>query len=561
MGVPSLKIKVYHTPYKTLSIKTFEMLIADPPPDHCSVTISGEKPLLFRHNQILTILKIIKALKELFHQKDLPRCLFVQKVRLALDSSLPFLFKSLIENFRKKCRGFWHSCDLCTRLSSSILTLEMQSDLETLLQVLAPQRLPKASLRFDQPEYLLYPYAVYILEEDAKPIYAPILENIDVKDSIKVHKAIKTLRSHEKRTLDKISIDLPAIIDYRKKLVNEVCELDERLSNYASYSSVGLAKIYPLLVDDRISDFYVDRERTFVYIDHRDYGRCSSTTYVDLKSMNHLLTFARIAADRPFDRSSPSIRSTIKTREFHIRISADIPPLSIEGTSVSVRKFFTKPLSLNTLLSNGTISKEAALYCLDRLKQRKNFTIYGESGSGKTTFAVALDLLAPKEWRKISVETEIAENVPQLSFGSHQVRLLVGTSSEQELKRRISVINSLLQKSPDYIFFGEVLSREDSTALFQLLSAGLKCIHTIHADSAESLLLRWAYQHQIPTQLLGELDVFVNMRKFVLGGRLSRKVFRISEISKDDTCDMPRVVDVFAWDASSASLQPAFNTY
>ncbi|MBC7113966.1 MAG: Flp pilus assembly complex ATPase component TadA, partial [Candidatus Methanomethyliales bacterium] len=510
-----MKVKSYHTPYKTFSMETFEMVFSDPPPEHHSVIIRGKESWLFRHDQITIILHCIGVVKDMIQNRALPNCITIKKILSSLGSSLPSLIRSIGETEGRKCRRLWSSCNICEYISSSILPQNLRKicGIKGMLRALAPQRLPNIDFIFDSPAYRLFPFSVYMLSENDTTTYAPILEGIDVTELIRLHMAVKRIRNYERMHLEEATIDLKDIIEYRRRLASEVCGVDRVLLTYTTYLSVGLERIYPLLVDDAISDFYFDREETFAYIDHRDYGRCLTTVFLDRDSMRRLLTFTRIAADRALDRASPSIRATIKTREFHIRISADIPPLSIEGVSVSVRKFFKKPLRLNDLVSNGTITREAANYCMERIKERKNFTIYGESGSGKTTLAVALDLLTPKAWRKISVETEIVENVQQLSFGSHQVRLLVESSSEDERARRTAVLNSLLQKSPDYLFFGEVLSKEDSVALFQLLSAGLKCIHTIHADSAESLLLRWVYQHQIPVQLLGELAVIIHMQK------------------------------------------------
>lgn len=553
-----MKVKSYQTPYKSLSMETFEMVFRDPPPEHYSVIIRGKESWLFRHDQISIILNCIGFVKDLIQNRALPNCTTIKKILSSLGSSLPSLIMALGETEGRKCRRLWSSCNICRHISSSILPQHLRKvcGIRGMLRALAPQRLPNIDFIFDSPAYRLFPFSVYMLSENDTTTYSPVLEGIDVADSTRLDMAVKQIRNYERTHLEDTALNLEDIIEYRRRLASDVCGVDKMLSTYAAYLSVGLARIYPLLVDDAISDFYFDREETFAYIDHRDYGRCLTTVFLDRDSMRRLLTFTRIAADRALDRASPSIRATIKTREFHIRVSADIPPLSIEGTSISVRKFFKKPLRLNDLVSNGTITREAANYCVERIKERKNFTIYGESGSGKTTLAVALDLLTPRAWRKVSVETEIVENVQQLSLGSHQVRLLVESSSEEERARRTAVLNSLLQKSPDYLFFGEVLSKEDSVALFQLLSAGLKCIHTIHADSAESLLLRWAYQHQVPVQLLGELDILIHMQKFVKGRRLFRRVARISEIVSAPQ-DLPKIVDVFVWDDASGRLVPA----
>jgi pilus assembly protein CpaF len=228
------------------------------------------------------------------------------------------------------------------------------------------------------------------------------------------------------------------------------------------------------------------------------------------------------------------------------------------GTAVSIRKFFSNPISLNELISNGTLTPEAGAFLEKRVQLRSNISIYGESGSGKTTLAVALDLLTPSTWRKISVESDVAENVTQTDLGKHQIRLLASTASKNDQEKRTFVLNSLLHKSPDYVFFGEVLSKEDSESLFQMFGSGLKCIHTIHAESGESLLRRWVFQHRIPAASLYDLDTFVELRKLGTGGCITRKVYRISEIIKDQLQDgIPGLVDIFSWDPATNSLRAA----
>ena len=118
-------------------------------------------------------------------------------------------------------------------------------------------------------------------------------------------------------------------------------------------------------------------------------------------------------------------------------------------------------------------------------------------------------------------------------------------------------MDSLLHKSPDYVFFGEVLSESDSRALFQILASGIRCIHTVHAPSGEGLLRRFAYQHHIPLLSLSDLGVLVQMRRFDIGGNFERRVVRVSEIIRDELpVEVPPLKDLFIWDSSSGQLEP-----
>jgi type IV secretory pathway ATPase VirB11/archaellum biosynthesis ATPase len=429
-------------------------------------------------------------------------------------------------------------------------------DLNRLAYAAAPQILPRGIKVLGEAQYRVEPFSINLLKHGRSTVYLPVLDSIKLEDRVRIFDLIRRVRAFEWQSLSSpISLDLSDIIEQRKGIMRELGDLNDLLLPFAAYSSVGLAYLFPLLMDDRISEFFIDKESSLAYLDHRDFGRCNSALYIGKKGIMHLLTFARMALGKTMDFQSPSLRSSIKTKDFNIRISADAPPLSLEGTSMCVRKFFSTPIKMHELVSNSTLTPEAAAYLVRMLHSRKNFSIYGESGSGKTTLAVALDLLTPSTWRKISVESDVAENITQSRFGKHQIRLLASSGTKPEQERRTTVLNSLLHKSPDYVFFGEILSKEDSASLFQILAAGLKCIHTIHAESAESLFRRLLCQHGVPAESLRDLDVLVEMRKRYGGDKICRRVFRISEVEKEPRNPVPRIFDVFRWDEGSGALQ------
>jgi type IV secretory pathway ATPase VirB11/archaellum biosynthesis ATPase len=456
--------------------------------------------------------------------------------------------------FGFKCR----SCSFCEDLSSFLESRDLRSiaDLKRFAYAVSPQVLPNGLPELGITQYRIDPFSINLLSEGESPIYISLLDGLGIGERIRIFDLIREVRALEWKSLSgHISLDLAEIIDQRRVLARNLGTIEDSLVPYALYSSVGLSNLFPLLLDDRVSEFFVDREWSLAYLDHRDFGRCNTALYIGSEGMRHLLTFSRMMTGKAMDYLSPSLRSSIKTPDFYVRISADAPPLSLEGTSMAVRKFFSKPMSLKELIVNFTLSSEAAAYLNEKLNERKSFTIYGESGSGKTTLAVALDLLTPSKWRKISVESDVAENVTQSHLGKHQIRLLAGSASKAEQDRRIQILNSLLHKSPDYVFLGEVLSKEDSESLFQILASGLKCIHTIHAESAESLFGRWIFQHTIPPQSLKDLDVMVEMRKLCIEGKIFRRVYRICEVVKNTNTEIPRINDIFHWDNTIETLK------
>ena len=565
MNLSAFLLKTYRTRFPPLHPETLNLLSCDPPDEGELVLISRKHALLFNHDQVMLILEIEQAMRD---TSDLlseasGKCKFASSVVIASKKSLPHALSSLVKSYTMRPSRF--RCASCRKCSSSLPIFKalkpFDGDLKQLFFSINPQILPKSITSLGSTLYRLDPFVFYTAKGDGRTFILPLLSKLGVTERVSLFQAISVIRSHEWKSLKPpFSTDLNDVITDRVKIARKICKLDQHLHSFAAYSSVGLSGLYPLLVDENVSEFYIDKENSFVYLDHRDFGRCDSSVYVKAMEIEHLLTFARSASGRTMDYFNPSIRASIRTKDFHVRVSVDMPPLSIEGTSIAVRKFFINPMDIGELIRNSTLPLDAAIYCMAQIDQRRNFSVYGESGSGKTTLAVALDLLTPRTWRKISVESDVAENVSQHSYGKHQIRLLASSSTKADQEKRISVLNSLLHKSPDYVFFGEVLSAEDSTALFQMLATGLRCIHTIHADSPEALLRRFAYQHRIPMQSFTDLDVLIQMRKFYSGGTIKRRLTRISEvIKKVEPNAIPEVIDLFRWNDGIWALESLVN--
>ena len=159
-----------------------------------------------------------------------------------------------------------------------------------------------------------------------------------------------------------------------------------------------------------------------------------------------------------------------------------------------------------------------------------NITVTGETDTGKTTLINALDLLTPKEFRKIYVENVI-ESLNQSKYERHQLKYKVD-SLQVGLNHKLSKqnqIRNLLHRTPDIIYLGEILTKEEAEAMFHCLAAGLKGFQTIHSNDIASLINRIIHHFKIHISCLRDLGLIVFMRK----NREKRFVDSISEINNN----------------------------
>jgi len=287
----------------------------------------------------------------------------------------------------------------------------------------------------------------------------------------------------------------------------------------------------PLFLDDMVDEIYLDSKDSNIYLDHHKYGRCLTNISLTSEEINALLTRLKLEHPITVSASNPSLKTEFKTRLFHLRISMDFPPLSPYGPSFNIRKLRRKPFTIYDLISFGSVTPTAAAYLITAVKARKNITIVGEPNSGKTTLANAIDLFTPDYWRKITVEDAI-ETISKVDYGYNQLSLQVDSfESERKLYTKSKEILKLLHRSPDWIFLGEIQSKEHTQAMFEAITAGLKGIQTAHADSIQNLIRRWKNRHGISETDLLSLEIIVFMNKELRNSRIIRYVSEIYEVT------------------------------
>jgi len=288
----------------------------------------------------------------------------------------------------------------------------------------------------------------------------------------------------------------------------------ESISFVSALHKLKIEKIFPLLIDDQIEEIFLDSPKEKIYINHQKFGRCRTDIKLDIKDIERLKTFLRLYSGRRLDFSNPSIKIVIKNKYFYCRFAIDVGPVQLYNFALDIRKLNKNIYTIQDLLKNGTLNPTISAFLYFLILRRVNITVTGETDTGKTTLINALDLLTPKEFRKIYVEN-IIESLNQSQYQRHQLKYQVDSLEEQATHQtsKQKQIKNLLHRTPDIIYLGEILTKEEAEALFHCLAAGLKGFQTIHSNNIDSFLNRIIHHFKIHISCLSDLGLLILMKK------------------------------------------------
>jgi len=306
----------------------------------------------------------------------------------------------------------------------------------------------------------------------------------------------------------------------------------ERLVTEIQHETMGLGPLEPLLQDPDISDILVNGPGQ-VYVEK--HGMLHKTG-VFFKDNDHLMMIIeRIVSKvgRRIDESTPMVDARLPDGS---RINVIIPPLSIDGPAVSIRRFGVDPLRMENLLANNTLTEEMARLCDAMVRARLNILVSGGTGVGKTTLLNILTASVPDKDRIVTIE-DSAELILQQE---HVVRLETrppniegrGTVTQRDLVR------NALRMRPDRIVVGEVRGGEALDMLQAMNTGHDGSISTIHANSPRDAVARLETMvlmagFDIPSKAIREqmssaVDVIIQMARMSDG---TRKVVKVTEVT------------------------------
>jgi pilus assembly protein CpaF len=304
-----------------------------------------------------------------------------------------------------------------------------------------------------------------------------------------------------------------------------------KLLDWVLADITGYGPLEPLLQDNSITEIMVNGSKR-VYIER--YGKIELTN-VDFESDSHLLRIIdRIVSPlgRRVDEASPMVDARLPSG---YRVNATIPPLSLDGPLLTIRKFATTPYTAQDLVANGSMTPQLVAFIKACVEARVNIIISGGTGSGKTTLLNVVSAFIPRRERIVTIEDTAELQLKQ----EHVVRMEYrppNIEGKGEVTIRRLVINALRMR-PDRIIVGEARGGEALDMLQSMNTGHDGSMTTIHSNSPRDTLRRIETMvlmagmdlplRAIREQVASAIDLVVHMERMRDG---TRKVTQVSEV-------------------------------
>ena len=259
----------------------------------------------------------------------------------------------------------------------------------------------------------------------------------------------------------------------RERLIEEV--LDE---------TFGFGPLEILLKEDDVADIMINGPKN-VFVERKGRIQRSNVVFRDNEHLLQILDRIVSKVGRRVDETSPMVDARLPDGS---RLNAIIPPLALDGASLTIRKFGSNPLGLEDLLRFGAFTPEVAMLLEGAIKARINTIISGGTGSGKTTLLNTLSSFIPNDQRVITIE-----DAAELQLQQDHVLRLETRPPNIEGKGQVTatdLVKNALRMRPDRIIIGECRGAE-SLDMLQAMNTGHEgSLTTIHANSPRDAVSR-----------------------------------------------------------------------
>ena len=307
----------------------------------------------------------------------------------------------------------------------------------------------------------------------------------------------------------------------------------QRLGAEIADDIFGYGPLERLLADPSVSEIMVNGPKD-IWIERA--GRLSETplTFTDASHLRRIITKMVGQIGRRIDESSPLVDARLPDGS---RLNAIIPPLSLSGPLLTIRKFAQNRFALSELIEIGTLSKESAEFLENCIRAQLNILVSGGTGSGKTTFLNALSAAIPDSDRIVTIE-----DAAELQLAQRHVIRLESRPKNIEGEGEITIrdlVRNALRMRPDRIIVGEVRGAE-ALDMLQAMNTGHEgSLSTVHANSPrdalnrlETMVLMAGYElplRAIRSHVSSALELVVQLDRLDDG---SRRIVEISEVQR-----------------------------
>jgi pilus assembly protein CpaF len=335
--------------------------------------------------------------------------------------------------------------------------------------------------------------------------------------------------------MEQLALDrTPLTREERRRIVREIAD-----------DILGYGPLEPLLRDDTVTEIMVNTHNR-VYVERS--GKIDSTniSFVDDAHLLRIIDKIVSQVGRRIDESSPMVDARLPDGS---RVNAIIPPLSLRGPTLTIRKFSRDPYTIDDLISFGSVTSKAAHFLSACVRGKLNILISGGTGTGKTTLLNAMSAFVPGDERIVTIE-----DAAELQLQQEHVITLESRPPNIEGQGEIRIrelVRNALRMRPDRIIVGEVRGAETLDMLQAMNTGHEGSLTTIHANSPrdalsrlETLVLTAGVDlplRAIREQISSAFDLLIQIARLVDG---SRRLTHVTEVLRMES-DVVTLQDIF----------------
>lgn len=321
-----------------------------------------------------------------------------------------------------------------------------------------------------------------------------------------------------------------------------------RLFEQIAADILGFGPLQPLLEDETISEIMVNGAKN-IYIERKGKLHRAPVTFESDEHVSRIIDRIVAPMGRRIDESQPYVDARLPDGS---RVNAVIPPLSLVGPVLTIRKFFKNPITIEQLIQFGSVTSEALQFMKACVEARMNIVVSGGTGSGKTTLLNILSSFIPSDERILTIE-----NAAELQLRQEHVVTLESRPPNIEGKGEVTIrdlVVNALRMRPERIIVGEI---RDGAALdmLQAMNTGHDgSMTTAHSNGPRDTLSRLETMclmsgvelpvRAIREQISSAVDVVVHQERLRDG---SRKVVNVTEVSGMEG-DVITTMDIFVFE-------------
>ncbi len=294
----------------------------------------------------------------------------------------------------------------------------------------------------------------------------------------------------------------------------------------------GFGVLTPLLEDDELEEIMVNGAKKPIFVFDRTLGLCrTDVQFESEKDIRALIKRIGSFVGKEVDEKMPLLDARLPDGS---RVNATLSLISPKGSTITIRKFRRRPITITEMISNGTLTSELAAFlwmCVDGMMvSPMNLIIAGGTGSGKTTTLNALSVFIPTRERIVTIEDTLELNLYDRENWI-QLEARMGIKEEDEISLD-DLLKNAIRMRPDRVIVGEVRGKE-ALSMFTAMDIGHQGVmSTLHANSAKETLLRLQSEPMsVPVSMFSLLDLII-MQHRIYWPRvgLIRRIMQVSEV-------------------------------